>query len=91
LFEFKFPKTKLKVLQIVKDNQEIEARDLAKTLHIGIVHASKLLRDYFLRGLLKRKKRSMSQGGRRYGYSLNVAGEKKLKWLKNFKKQLKSV
>ena len=85
LFEIKFPETKLRVLQLIQENQKMEARELAEVLGIGVVHASKLLRDYYLRGLLKRRGSSMSHGGRRYSYYLSRAGEKKLKFLKTSK------
>lgn len=86
MFEIKFPETKLKVLQFVEEKGRMKARELAEVMEIGVIHASKLLRDYYLRGLLKREKEKMRQGGRRYSYSLSGAGEKKLKFLLNFKK-----
>jgi len=75
--------TKFKVLKAVNDNGGLESRDLAQIMGISIPHASKLLRDYWTQGLLKRQKRPMDQGGIRYFFYLGSPGKNRLEYFKD--------
>ena len=56
---------------------------LARIMGISISHASKLLRDYWTQGLLKREKRPMDQGGIRYFFYLGLPGKSRLEYFKD--------
>lgn len=84
--ELKSP-TKFKVLSVIWGKGGIETRELAEKMQIRVPHASKLLRAYWIQGLLKRSPRPMDQGGTRYFYSLSELGKKRLIFfLKKIKK-----
>lgn len=79
--------TKLKVLQIIRGMGRITTYELARRMNIALPHASKLLRTYWIQGLLHRETTSMNQGGIRYYYMLSQSGEKRLNFfLKKIKK-----
>ena len=73
--ELKSP-TKFKVLKAVDDNGGLESRDLARIMGISIPHASKLLRDYWIQGLLKRKKKADGSRGSQILFLFGIARKK---------------
>lgn len=79
--ELKSP-TKFKVLRAIEESGGLEAVGLSIKLGIVVSHASKLLRTYWMKGLLIKEKRSMSQGGVRFFYTLSKSGKKRLDYFK---------
>lgn len=70
--------TKFRVLAIIGGGSSIESHDLASRMRISVPHASKLLRSYWERGLLRREERPLDQGGTKYAYFLTRHGAERL-------------
>lgn len=77
--------TKFTVLAIIGGAGSIESHDLASRMRKSVPHASKLLRSYWVQGLLKREARPLDQGGTKYSYFLTRHGEARLAYFEKIK------